>query len=157
MSKWFYKIENWLLIVPILLIIVEKLIFNSAAIDIHLHDTYFVVSRVYIAYFILIIAFIPYGCHAALRIKKAGYKKLLLWQVVITLLLMLFFYMPFFFINDATGKILPRRYFDFSNWESLQLIPGAAFSYFCVITFILLQYSLIAFTLTKLIINRYKY
>jgi cytochrome c oxidase subunit I len=118
MKKIFLQIENWLLIIPIILIIIEKIFFDTSSFDIHLHDTYFVLANIYLGILILIIVCIPYLCHLLLRTKKAGNRNVLLGHVVITDLLLLFFYFSRFFINSSTNQIMPRRYYDFSDWES---------------------------------------
>ena len=70
MKKIFLQIENWLLIIPIILIIIEKIFFVTSSLDIHLHDTYFVITNIYLGVFTLIIVCIPYFCHFLLRTKK---------------------------------------------------------------------------------------
>jgi cytochrome c oxidase subunit I len=156
-KKIFLQIKNWLLIIPIVLIIIEKIFFGAYTFDIHLHDTYFVIANIYLGVFTLIIVCIPYLCHLLLRTKKAGNRKILLAHVVITVLLLLFFYFCRFFINNSTNQIMPRRYYDFSDWESTEQLGGLNnYLSIAVFIFIVLQLLFMVYTIVLLLARKGK-
>ncbi len=157
MKKILLRIENWLLIIPIIFIAIEKIFFGVSSFDVHLHDTYFVIANIYLGILIFILALIPFLCHFLLRTKKMGNRKILLGHVVITVLLILVFYFSIFFINSSTNQIMPRRYYDFSSWESYGQFGGL--SYYlstAIFAFIVLQLLFIAYTVVMLIVKKNK-
>ncbi len=157
MKKIFLRKENWLLIIPIVLIIIEKIFFVTSSLDIHLHDTYFVITNIYLGVISLVIACIPYFCHFLLRTKKTGNRKILLAHVLITVLLLLFFYFYIFFINSSTNQIMPRRYYDFSDWESSKQLGGLNnYLLIAVFIFIVLQLLFIVYTIVLLLARKGK-
>ena len=157
MKKIFLQIENWLLIIPIVLIIIEKIFFGAYTFDINLHDTYFVIANIYLGVFTLIIVCTPYFCHFLLRTKKTGNRKILLAHVLITVLLLLFFYFYIFFINSSTNQIMPRRYYDFSDWESSEQLGGLNnYLLIAVFIFIVLQLLFMVYTIVLLLARKGK-
>jgi heme/copper-type cytochrome/quinol oxidase subunit 1 len=72
MKRFLLRTENWLLIVPVIITIIEKLFFNTRAFDIHLHDTYFVIANFYIGILLFLSVCIPYLFHFLLRRKGVG-------------------------------------------------------------------------------------
>lgn len=157
MKKIFLQIENWLLIIPIILIIIEKIFFGTSSFDIHLHDTYFVLANIYLGILILIIVCIPYLCHLLLGTKKTGNRRILLAHVLITVLLILFFYFSVFFINSSTNQLMPRRYYDFSDCESSEQLGGLNnYLSIAVLIFIVLQLLFIVYTIVLLLARKGK-
>ena len=157
MKKIFLQIENWLLIIPIILIIIEKIFFVTSSLDIHLHDTYFVITNIYLGVISLVIACIPYLCHLLLRTKKTGNRNVLLGHVVISDLLILFFYFSRFFINSSTKQLMPRRYYNFSDWESSEQLGGLNnYLSIAVLIFIVLQLLFIVYTIVLLLARKGK-
>jgi heme/copper-type cytochrome/quinol oxidase subunit 1 len=155
MKTVFLRIGNWLLIIPIALIIIEKIFFAAYSFDIHLHDTYFVIANIYLGILIFILALIPFLCHLLLRTKITGNRNILLAHVVLTVLLLLFFYFYRFFIGSTTNQIKPRRYYDFSDWGSAEQGGGLNnYLLIAVFIFIVLQLSFMVYTIVKLIIKK---
>ncbi len=114
MKKLFLRTENWLLIVPVMITIIEGLFFSASAFDIHLHDTYFVIANFYIGILLFLSVCIPYLFHFLLRRKRVGSKSVLLSHVLVTIMLLLSFFVFFRLQHND----MPRRYYDFSSWES---------------------------------------
>jgi cytochrome c oxidase subunit I len=113
MEKIFLRIENWLLIVPVMITIIERLFFSAATFDIHQHDTYFVIADFHIGILLFLSACVPWLFHFLLRKKGAGHRSILISHVIATAILLLFFFVSFRLQNNG----MPRRYYDFSSWE----------------------------------------
>jgi cytochrome c oxidase subunit I len=149
MSKFFLRPENWLLIIPLILLGIKKIFFSATVIDLHFHDTYFIVSGLHISIGILIILLVPYLCHTLLRLQHKRHKAVLATHVVSTILLVLFLYIPVQQNADA-----PQRYYDFSSWESSQQFGGLSYYLtIAVLAFISIQLVFILYTITRLVIK----
>jgi hypothetical protein len=70
MKKFLFKIENLLLIAPLIFILVGKLWFANSVVDIHLHDTMFVIAVSHILWLLFLILFFYFSLHFLLRNKK---------------------------------------------------------------------------------------
>jgi len=112
--KKFLRIENWLLIVPVILLIIEKLVIGASTLSLHVSDTYYVFQHSYLSAFLFLFLFIPFLLHLILRISGKRDKIICALHVVVTLILLIFlyrlFYMHFF------DSVMPRRYFEFTDF-----------------------------------------
>lgn len=79
-----FRRENWLLVIPLFLFLSSNVFIGNSAIDIHLHDTYYVVSTLHFAAWILMLVVLPYLFHVFLRIYIKGNKRILNIHVYIT-------------------------------------------------------------------------
>lgn len=130
MKKFFTTIENWLLIIPLLIWLLEKTIVGYSTLDVHLHDTYFVFSNTSFGVMFLIAVIVPFGCHIILRTKSKGNRRLLLSHVLLSCLLCLVIIILFHYsIKSSDG------------------LSGILFS---IIIFMLLQLWLLLYTVFKL-------
>jgi heme/copper-type cytochrome/quinol oxidase subunit 1 len=111
---------NLLLLTSILLFIVGLFSFNSAM-DIHLHDTYFVFPLTYLMWIpsvILLIFWLLY-----LLTKKFLYSKALIWTHIISTIVGSVFILafPFLLTNSHEGLAgIPSRYYDIGQSKTYQ-------------------------------------
>lgn len=153
MKKFFTTRENWLLIIPIFFWLLENTVIKSPVLDLHLHDTYFVIGNV--SFVMLYMSLIPFLCHVALRVKNNGNKKLLGTHVLISCLCLIALYAFLLYqswsnSNGMSG--MPRRYYDYSTWdestEGLNFVmTGIILS---IMLYVLLQLWLLLYTVFKL-------
>jgi len=151
--KQFLRIESWLLIIPFLLLLIEKFLFSNSALDFHLHDTYFVISGFHFGIVILLFCWILYLCHFSLRARKSGNKKILAAHVNATLLLLIFFFIFNFIVPGWTNAPMkPRQYYDYSSWQSFYQYDGTSiFFTVLILAFIVIQLLFILYTIIRLI------
>ena len=90
---------------------------QNNSVDIHLHDTYFVIGHTHILWLLAILAFFVWIIY--LLTNKTLYSKALTWtHVIITILTLLLFVLTIL-LGDNFIKPTPRKYYDYSNWNSL--------------------------------------
>jgi cytochrome c oxidase subunit I len=152
MKKLFLRTENWLLIVPIIITIIEKLFFSLSTVDIHLHDTYFVIANFHIGILLFLSVCIPYLFHFLLRRKGAGSRGVLFSHVVATIILLLLFFVSFRLQHND----MPRRYYDFSSWKLYGPLYNLLFSWlaFAVLAFVLVQLLFIVYGVIRLLAKK---
>ena len=126
MKRFFLRIENWLLIAPFILLLIERSFFAGESVDFHFHDTYIIIPGFYIGIALFLFCWIPYLCHFSLRRRKKGDKRILAIHVITTVLLLsaLFAYN----LIDPGGKsstMKPREYYDYSSWQSYRQFNDA--------------------------------
>jgi heme/copper-type cytochrome/quinol oxidase subunit 1 len=89
---------------------------QNNSVDIHLHDTYFVIAHTHVFWLLAIVALIVWILY--LLTNKILYSKALTWtHIIITMLTLLLFALNLFFDNCFINPV-PRRYYDYSNWNS---------------------------------------
>lgn len=89
---------------------------HSATIDLHLHDTYFVIAHTQVFWLLAIIAFFVWALY--LLTNKTLYSKKLTWTHVIITILTLFLFVLILFFGESFLNPFPRLYNDFSEWNS---------------------------------------
>jgi cytochrome c oxidase subunit I len=95
---------------------------QNNSVDIHLHDTYYVIARHHIFWLLAIFAFFVWTLY--LLSNKILYSKLLAWIHVIITMLTLFLFILTLFFSDSFTNPTPRRFYDFSSWNSLNSDMG---------------------------------
>jgi cytochrome c oxidase subunit I len=89
---------------------------QSNSVDIHLHDTYFVIAYTHIFWLLAVLAFFVWTLY--LLTNKILYSRALTWtHVIMTILTLLIFALTLFF-GDIFMNPTPRRYYDYSSWNS---------------------------------------
>lgn len=112
---------NLLLLTAILILIASFFVHNQA-LDMHLHDTYFIISLSHL--FWTIILFLLLFWILYLLTRHILFSKLLIWVHVLLLVLTSLSLMAILFYSIHQGIAgSPRRYYDFSNWEATEQIP----------------------------------
>lgn len=80
-----FRRENWLLVIPVFFLFSSNVFIGNSAIDIHLHDTYYVVRTLHVIAWILMLVVLPYLFHVFFRIYSKGNKRILNTHICITL------------------------------------------------------------------------
>lgn|GEM_PF-689136 len=107
-----------LLLTGLLLFLTSFLVLHeSGAIDIYLHDTYFVIAHNHILWLLTILALFVWILY--LLTVKILYSKALTWIHIIATILTILLLTLALFIGDNFMNPTPRRYYDYSNWNSL--------------------------------------
>jgi heme/copper-type cytochrome/quinol oxidase subunit 1 len=111
------KPYNLLLWTALFLVLTSFFILKqNNSVDIHLHDTYFVIAHTHVFWLLAIVALIVWILY--LLTNKILYSKALTWtHIIITMLTLLLFALNLFFDNGFINPV-PRRYYDYSNWNS---------------------------------------
>lgn len=89
---------------------------RSTTIDLHLHDTYFVIAHTSIFRLLAIPTFFLWTLY--LLTDKTLYSKILTWiHVIITILTLILFAWILFF-GEGFLNPMPGRYYEFSKWNA---------------------------------------
>jgi heme/copper-type cytochrome/quinol oxidase subunit 1 len=111
------KPYHLLLLTGIMFFLVSFFVMKKGLVtDFHFHDTYFVIAHTHIFWLFAMILLVIWTLY--LLVNKLLYSKGLTWtHIIITILtsaLLLFLLFP----GDDTANLAPRRYYDFSTWNS---------------------------------------
>lgn len=90
---------------------------QSNPVDIHLHDTYFVIAHTHIFWMLAIMAFMVWLIY--LLTNKLLYSKALTWTHVIITILTLVLFASTLFFGESYLNPTPKRYYDYSIGDSL--------------------------------------
>ena len=109
---------NLLLLTGLVLVLSSFLFHNQfKAIDFHLHDTYYVITHPPIFWLLAIFALLVWAIYLATN--KILYSKALTWAHVTITILAIGLFLATLFFGESLLNLTPRRYYDFSNWNSL--------------------------------------
>ncbi len=91
---------------------------RNSTVDIHFHDIYFIIAHTHVFWLLAILALLLWTLY--LLTHKILYSKALTWtHVIITLLTFILFALTLFF-GDNFLNPTPRRYYDYSTWNSFE-------------------------------------
>ena len=111
------KPYNLLLWTGFTFILITFLVINqNSPVDIHLHDTYFVIGHTYIFWLLATLALFVWILY--LVTNRILYSTTLTWVHTIITILTLLLLTTTLFISDNFMNTTPRQHYDFSNWES---------------------------------------
>ena len=110
---------NLLLLAALVLVLISFFLNQDRTVDIHLHDTYYIIAQGHLFLFFAVIVWFLWFLY--LLTAKVLYSTSLTWtHVAITLSTVLFL----LFLLNFGGDIFnprPRRYFDYSSWNSFNV------------------------------------
>ena len=111
------KPYNLLLWTGLILVLTSFFILKqNNTVDIHLHDTYFVIAHTHIFWLLAFLALFVWTLY--LLTNKIMFSKALVWtHIIITIMTILLFALSLFF-GDSFINPTPRRYYDYSSWNS---------------------------------------
>lgn len=142
--------ENWLLIIPLLIWLVEKTITGTSTLDFHLQDTYFVFANVSLGLIFLALSLLPFACHVLLRNKIKSNIKWLFWHVLLTcIIVVVFFCYDRFQLSEGIAGV-PRRYYDYKHWNDYYIYSPVTMIALLLLGYFLLQVLLILYTAIRL-------
>ena len=104
------KPPDLLLFLGIILFALSFIVFNQS-IDIHLHDTYFVINRAFIFRALSMAVFLIWVIYKVTS-------KLLSWIHISITILAVVILILFMYSGDKLLKLTPRLYYNYSNWNS---------------------------------------
>jgi heme/copper-type cytochrome/quinol oxidase subunit 1 len=110
-----FKVYHFLLIAAILVLILS-IIVSNLALDIHMHDTYFIISWTHI-YWVLVLALLFFWILYLCMNQFMYSRKLSLIHIILTILtITMIIAILFEVIRQPTGLAgMPRRYYDYDN------------------------------------------
>ena len=152
MRKYLFRIENLLLLFPFLLFCFSEIFYGNTALDIHLHDTYFVISDAITFIPVFFVILILYFFHFVLRTTNRRSRGFCRFHVYVTICLciVIAFLSYGMSYNGLAGA--PRRYYDMSAWESFSYFSNVQMATAVFyIAFLLLQLVFFFYFLIKII------
>jgi len=110
---------------------------QNNSVDIHFQDTYFVIAKKHIFWFLAIISLLVWTLY--LLANKILYSNALTWiHVIITVLTIAVFTLMLFF-GSRLNNTGPRHYQDYGNWNSLEVYGRYAKTISIVIGMLLIE------------------
>jgi len=110
---------NLFLLAGIIFVVSSLFTINqNKTVDIHLHDTYYIIGRTHILWLLTFLAFFVWALY--ILTNRFLLSKALTWAHVIITLLTLLLLETFFFGFNFTDHPT-RRYLDYSNWNSFDV------------------------------------
>ncbi|MEO9022277.1 MAG: hypothetical protein ABI237_11260 [Ginsengibacter sp.] len=114
---------NLLLLTGLILILTCFFFFNqNTTIDIHLHDTYFVIAHSHFFWLLAIPALMIWTIY--LLTNKILYSKALTWVHVIITISTLVLLASTLFMGESLFNPAPKHYYDYSSWNSSVTTPA---------------------------------
>jgi len=108
---------NLFLLTVVLVLISSSFAFEQT-IDIHLHDTYFVISMVHFFWTTTILLLIFWALYSLTQ--RFLFSKILIWIHVVLTIASSILLVTISFTNYQRLTGMPRRYFDVNNWNSFK-------------------------------------
>jgi cytochrome c oxidase subunit 1 len=112
------------------------LLYSNKTIDLHIHDTYVVIAHTHVFWLLALAAFVFWIIY--LLADKLLYSKTLSWLHIIITILTLLIPGVSFYLLQRQSTLTPRRYYDFSDWDSFMKFKEYDRILFITIGFILI-------------------
>ncbi|MEO6330832.1 MAG: hypothetical protein ABIO55_17990 [Ginsengibacter sp.] len=118
MFKYKERPYNLLLLTAVLILIASFFAFDKT-LDIHLHDTYFIITMAHSFWIIIILLLIFWTLY--LLTKRFLFSKILTWlNVILIVATSVFLVTISFYSNNYYNGLagMPRRYYDYRSWNN---------------------------------------
>lgn len=146
MRKYLFRIENLLLLIPLLSFCFYEIFNGNTAIDIHLHDTYFVINNFLAFVPVFAVMFVLYLFHWILRLTNKWQGKFCKLHVFTTAAVFLLIAVLLYDMSHYGLAGTPRHYYDvslideFSGYSNIQKAAGLSFLVFLLLQVIFFFY-----------------
>jgi len=109
--------HHLLLLTAVTFVLISFFVLNqNHVIDIHFHDTFFVIAPTYVFWLLAVLALFIWAPY--LVTEKIMFSKVLTWtHVTITMLTLILFAMTLYF-GENVSSLQPRHYYDYSTSNS---------------------------------------
>jgi heme/copper-type cytochrome/quinol oxidase subunit 1 len=150
MKKIFFRVENLLLVVSLLLVFIGNIVKSNTALDIHLHDTYFVTSHasLFISFFPFVC--VQYGFHLLLRWtgkRSAAFSNTHVYGSI-------FLQILFFILSLCAGNyhLSSGKHDDFASADNLSFYSTLnSLLALCLVLYLLLQLAFIIYFIVRML------
>lgn len=143
-----------LLLLTAILLLIASFFVHNQTLDMHLHDTYFIISMSHLFWLIIILLLIFWILY--LLTKHLLFSKVLIWVHVLLLILSSISLVVILFYSNYQGVAGSlRQYYDFSNWEAMVQFDGLARGIMVIFLAIFLGVIIYVINLIIGLINRF--
>ena len=108
-----YKLLLW----AAFALVLASFFITSDSVDIHLHDTYFIIAVKHLFWALGLIAVIIWALYKLTF--EFLFSRLLTWVHIIATIITLIILVLVIYSGDSLSSPKPRQYYDYSNWNSL--------------------------------------
>ena len=114
------KPHNLLLLAALIFVLISFFVSEeNGTVDLHLHDTYFIIAHTHVFWLLAILSLFSWIIYALT--EKILFSKVLTWtHVVITMLTLVLFAL----VLSFGDRFQPRRYYSYSIWDSFNDFDG---------------------------------
>jgi len=109
---------------------------GNNTVDLHYHDTYFVIAHTHVFWLLAIGAFVLWTIY--LLTEKRLYSKTLSWLHITITILMLLMLAISLYLKQGQSELTPRRYSEYGDWDSFMNLTRYDKILFIAIAFILI-------------------
>ena len=121
----FKKRPYCLLLLTAVLLLVASFFVHNQTLDMHLHDTYFIISMPLLFWPMILLLLLFWILY--LFTERFLSSKVLMWvHIILMVLASVSLVGILFYSNYQEEAGSPRQYYDFSNWESMAQFDGLA-------------------------------
>ena len=113
MNKYLLRRENVLLITVNFCVILNKFFIGESVLDIHVHDTYFIIEGLFSSFIIILYTLLIYVLYISLRRKNKMPSNIISFIQIMGLILFSLNDILKFSYSSIIG--MPRRYYDYSD------------------------------------------
>jgi len=112
------KLKSYdLLFVTALILFLASFLLPEAPMDIHLHDTYYVITIQFIFWILSLISLLVWVIYKLTA--RFLFSNFLTWLHILVTLLSVIVFIALLFTASNLYSPTPRKYYDYSNWDSM--------------------------------------